>query len=252
MSPVLLSAANLWKSYDGVHALADFSVDIEAGEIVGLIGPNGAGKTTLFNVLTGFTSPNAGRATLGGANLIGRRPWTIARRGVARTFQNLRLIRSISTAHNVMLSFRDNSGEKLGNVFFRWRACRNWDRQNMSRALKLMGDFGLRDMAEVPAGALSYGQQKLLSVLCCLASDADLLLLDEPIAGIAPEMTESILAVVRELPSRGKTVILIEHNMTAIWNLCTRVVFMDAGKKVSEGPPNHVREDPRVINAYLR
>jgi ABC-type branched-subunit amino acid transport system ATPase component len=236
---------------DCVRALHDFSCSIQAGEIVGLIGPNGAGKTTLFNVITGFTTADRGGATFRGRNLLGRSAYRIANMGIARTFQDLRLIRRLSVLDNVLLAFRDQPGERLRNVFFRWRTSARCEAENRKDALSLLEAAGLAEKAVEPAENLSYGQQKLLSLICCMAAGADLLLLDEPVAGIAPEMIEKILSIIRSLPAQGKTVILLEHNMDAVMQVCDRVIFMDAGAVVSEGTPEQVWNDPKVIEAYL-
>jgi len=135
--------------------------------------------------------------------------------------------------------------------FFQWRKCKQQETLNRDKALALLEQAGLGDKVYDSAEALSYGQQKLLSIVCCLAADAQVLLLDEPVAGIAPEMIERILGVIQDLPARGKSVMLIEHNLDAVMQVCDRVVFMDAGAKVSEGTPQQVRDDPRVIEAYI-
>jgi ABC-type branched-subunit amino acid transport system ATPase component len=246
-----LSVEGLCKSFDGIHALDDFSCAVDEGETVGLIGPNGAGKTTLFNVLTGFLQADSGSATLDGRRLLGLAPHRMAGVGLARTFQNLRLIRRIGVLDNVLLAFQRQPGEQLSSVFFRPRACRQQEEDNRGAALKLLAHAALADKAGDPAEALSYGQQKLLSLVCCLATGAKLLLLDEPVAGIAPEMIEKILATIRALPAQGKSVLLIDHNLDAVAEVCDRVIFMDAGRKVSEGSPEEVRNDPQVIEAYL-
>jgi len=251
MSDELLKIDGLQKRFDGVAALDGFSCGVGQGEILGVIGPNGAGKTTLFNVVTGFLRPDRGRVVLGGRELGGMAPYRIARAGVARTFQELRLVRQISLLENVLLAFPDQPGERLFNVFFRPGACRAREAAIRGEAARLLDEAGLREKAGDPAEALSYGQQKLLSLVCCLATGAELLLLDEPVAGIAPSMIERILELVRALPSRGKTVILIEHDLEAVTRVCDRVVFMDAGRKLSEGTPEEVQNDPRVIEAYI-
>jgi len=246
-----LKVDRLGKSFDGVKALAGFSCSLREGEILGLIGPNGAGKTTLFNVISGFLAPESGNVVLRGASLMGMPPHRIANAGIARTFQDLRLIRQLSVLDNVLLSFRDQPGERLGNIFLRWKSSQEQEAANRKEAMSLLDGCGLVEKANDPAEDLSYGQQKLLSLVCCLAAKADLLLLDEPVAGIAPEMIEKMLGIIRDLPNKGKSVMLIEHDLDAVMQVCDRVVFMDAGAKVSEGTPEEVRNDPKVIEAYI-
>ena len=240
------------KHFDGVKALSNFSCTLNQGEILGLLGPNGAGKTTLFNVISGFLTPDNGKAVLNGVNIIGKSAHHIARNGLARTFQNLRLIRQMSVLDNVLLSFREQPGEKIGRLFFQWKKCNEHEYKNRKTAISLLNKTELGKKINDPADDLSYGQQKLLSLVCCLAADADILLLDEPVAGIAPELIRTILEIIKDLPKQGKSVILIEHNLDAVMQVCDRVVFMDAGKKVSEGTPQEVRNDPRVIEAYIK
>ena len=246
-----LKVDGLAKSFDGVKALAGFSCSLREGEILGLIGPNGAGKTTLFNVVTGFLAPERGNVVLRGIKLVGMPPHRVANAGIARTFQDLRLIRQLSVLDNVLLSYRDQPGERLGNIFFRGKSSRDQEAANRKEAVSLLEECGLAGKANDPAEDISYGQQKLLSLVCCLAAKADLLLLDEPVAGIAPEMIEKMLGIIRDLPNKGKSVMLIEHDLDAVMQVCDRVVFMDAGAKVSEGTPEEVRNDPKVIEAYI-
>lgn len=251
MNQAVLKTSGLAKSFDGVSALADFSCDVRQGELLGLIGPNGAGKTTLFNVITGFIAPKSGKVLLKGSDITGFAPCKLANCGISRTFQDLRLISRLSVLDNVLLSFRDQLGERLGNVFFRPKRTRQHEAQNRQEAVRFLEVAGIAEKAGDPAEDLSYGQQKLLSIVCCLAAKAEVLLLDEPVAGIAPEMREKILGIIKGLPEQGKSAIVIEHDMEAIRDVCGRVIFMDAGRKICAGTPDEVRNDPRVIEAYL-
>ncbi|MCF7817265.1 MAG: ABC transporter ATP-binding protein [Kiritimatiellales bacterium] len=247
----LAGIQSLSKHFNGVVALADFSCAVAEREILGLLGPNGAGKTTLFNVLTGLLAPDSGSASFKGQALVGRPVHKIANLGIARTFQNLRLIRRITVLENVLLCFKNQPGENLLNVFFRPGLCKRHEDGIREKALALLEPAGLSEKAHDLADNLSYGQQKLLSIVCCLAADADLLLLDEPIAGIAPEMAERILTIIADLPNQGKSAIVIEHDIDAIKGIAHRMIFMDAGRKICEGTPDEVLNDPRVIEAYL-
>jgi ABC-type branched-subunit amino acid transport system ATPase component len=246
-----LTVESLNKNFDGIVALKNFSCEIKKREILGLIGPNGAGKSTFFNVLTGFITCDSGKANFMGAEITGKSADKIARMGISRTFQDLRLIRQMRVLDNILLCFRDQPGEKLRNTFIKNSLVRKKEKENKEKAVALLEYAGIADKAGSLANDLSYGQQKLLSIICCLAADADLLLLDEPVSGLNPVMIEKILSIISELSGKGKSVILIEHNMDAIMQISDRVIFMDTGKKISEGTPQEVRSDPRIIEAYL-
>ncbi len=247
----LLRISNCNKHFNGIIALDDFSCEIDKTEIVGLIGPNGAGKSTLFNVLTGFIQQDAGRISFDKKDISREPAHKINNLGISRTFQDLRLIRRMTVLENILLSFHHQPGEHLENVFLRRKKVKSAEAENRKKALELLEYAEIAEKVNDLADDLSYGQQKLLSIICCLATDARLLLLDEPIAGINPSLIEKILALITDLPKQGKSVILIEHNMDVISQICDRVIFMDAGRKVSEGTAEEVRNDPRVIEAYL-
>lgn len=240
------------KSFGGLKALNEISCCMKSGEIVGLLGPNGSGKTTLFNVITGFVRADSGKVIFRDKNLHQLSAHKIAKSGITRTFQNLRLIRRLTVLENILLTFKHQPGEQLTSLFLNWKTTATRELKNCQTAITLLENVGLADKAHYLAEDLSYGQQKLLSIVCCLATGADLLLLDEPIAGVSPAMIDKIVPIVRDLPRQGKSVLLIEHNIDVVMEMCDHIFFMDAGTLIVQGTPNQVCNDSRVIEAYLR
>lgn len=248
----MLGIRNISKSFDGVRALQEVSLDIERGKVTSLIGPNGAGKTTLFNVITGFLPADSGEVSLGNHRLNDLAPWQIARLGVARTFQNLRLFRKLTVLENVLLGVKGQQGEKFFNALFTFNPKSAQHTEDRKRASDLIDFAGLSTHKNELADNLSYGQQKLLSIACCLAGDPELLLLDEPVSGVQPEMIKTIEGLIKELvQNEKKTVFLIEHDIDFVLRVSDRVIVMDDGKKIVEGKPDEIRNNAEILEAYL-
>ena len=230
--------------------MADVSLAFPPSGIVAIIGPNGAGKTTLINVLTGLLRPQAGRAFLGQRELTRLPPHKVARLGIARTFQDLRLISLVPALENVLLARPNQKGEELWRALLRVGVAAE-EARNREEALRWLRFVGLEEKANEAAGELSYGQQKLLTLACCLATGARILLLDEPVAGVHPEMVAKILALLRELKAIGKLVVFIEHDIAAVRQVADLVIVMDDGKVIAQGVPAEVLGRPEIMEAYV-
>lgn len=241
---------HLWKTFDGVDALADLSIELSPARITAIIGPNGAGKTTLLNVLTGFIRPEKGRCLLGGHETTFLSPYKIARLGVARTFQDLRLIFRVSAIDNILLARPHQRGERLSLALLRIGVAAE-EANNREMAMRLLSFVGLEQMALDLARDLSYGQQKLLTLACCLATDARILLFDEPVAGVHPTMAEHILELLGQLRDQGRTIVFVEHDISAVRRAADRVIVMDQGRVIADGPPREVLERREIMEAYL-
>lgn len=246
----MLRCKGLTKSFDGVHALVDVYLRFPDSGIVALIGPNGAGKTTLLHVLTGFLRPDTGHCFCGEREITHLAPHRIARLGIARTFQDLRLIFQVPVLENVLLVRPAQRGERLWYALTRFGVATE-EARNREVALQLLRFVGLEAKTSDLAGKLSYGQQKLLTLACCLATDAKILLLDEPVAGVHPEMVTQILDLLCQLRTTGKLVVFIEHDLIAVRQIADLVVVMDEGRVIGQGPPHKVLEQSEIMEAYL-
>jgi ABC-type branched-subunit amino acid transport system ATPase component len=248
----MLEFTNISKRFDGVKAVQNVSLSIKQGEITSLIGPNGAGKTTLFNIATGFIKPDHGELAFKHCLLNDLAPWRIARQGIARTFQNLRIFTKLTLLENVLLGMKLPRGERLLYAMFRFSNSSVEHKENLNRAQELLDFAGLLSYRNELADNLSYGQQKLLSIACCMAGDPELLLLDEPVAGVQPEMIRRIEALLKQLVDKHeKTVLLIEHDIEFVLRISDTVVVMDDGRKIVEGEPESIRNDAEILEAYL-
>lgn len=240
----------LSKSFDGVKALADFQCVFPSTGVVAIIGPNGAGKTTFINVLTGFLRPDAGRAFIDEEEITRLAPHRIARLGVSRTFQDLRLVLQVPALENVVLARPRQRGERLLWALLRTGVAAE-EARNREEAMRLLQFVGLLEKASELAGELSYGEQKLLALACCLATEAPALLLDEPVAGVHPEMASRILDLLRQLRGDGKLIIFIEHDIAAVRQVADLVIVMDEGRIIAQGVPTEVLERTEIMEAYL-
>ncbi len=246
----VLAASRIVKRFGGLTAVNDVSLEVGEREIVGLIGPNGAGKTTFFNCLTGMESPTSGSLTYRGQRLSGR-PEHITRSGLARTFQNIRLFPNMTALENVLVGRHSRTDVGVFAAIGRGPKYRREERESAARARELLQFVGLLRVEDELAKNLAYGDQRKLEIARALATEPGVLLLDEPTAGMNPQETRATMELVRAIRDRGLAVVVIEHDMRFIFNLCDRVAVLVHGQKLVEGTPAQVQADERVIAAYL-
>ncbi|MBI4154480.1 ABC transporter ATP-binding protein [Candidatus Woesearchaeota archaeon] len=247
---MLLEVKNLDKSFDGVKAVQNCNFNIEENKIIALIGPNGAGKTTVFNLITGFIKPDKGHIHFKGEPIDGLFPYQIANLGLARTFQLIRLFPKLTALENLLLA-KHKEADNLIKTIFNPKFIRHEEKTNKERCKEFLKIVGLEDKENVHAENLSYGQQKLLEIARILATEANLLLIDEPVAGVNPVMREKIKDVLLKLKKEGKTILFIEHDMKFVMGLADKVIVMDYGQEIAIGTAKQIQNNPKVLEAYL-
>lgn len=249
---MLLKASNLSKVFGGLKAVSSFDVEIRQGELVGLIGPNGAGKTTAFNLLTGVYEPTTGDIVFDGKSLLGLKPFEITQRGVARTFQNIRLFSELSVLDNVKIAYHFHVKYGLLESVLRVGRYYREEAEIEEKAIHFLDVFKLADKKDEIAKNLPYGEQRRLEIARALAAQPKLLLLDEPAAGMNPQETQQLMEMIQWIRKEfNLTILLIEHDMSLVMGVCERIYVLEYGSIIAQGTPLEIKNNPRVIEAYL-
>lgn len=248
---MVLEVNKVSKQFGGIHALTDVSFEVHKGEVLGLIGPNGAGKTTMFNVITSMFPPTSGEIHFHKDKLTGMKPFEITKKGICRTFQNIRLFGELSTLENVTIGQHCRTNAGVWSSVFKTRSQRAEEEKIKANARDLLKLVNLDLYEDTTAENLAYGQQRRLEIARALASNPTLLLLDEPAAGMNEKETNDLFDLIKKIQSIGVTVLLIEHDMPLVMRVCDRIVVLNFGKKIAEGTPSEIQNNQEVIEAYL-
>lgn len=251
MSEQILSVQKVTQRFGGLTALENIQIEVNQGEIVGIIGPNGAGKTTLFNVVTGLYHPTEGKVFFCGEDVTGVKPNLIAARGLGRTFQNIRLFNRLSVLDNVITGTHTQTKSNLFDALFRTPRLRKEAAASKEKAIELLKLMELYDSRYELAASLAYGERRRLEIARALALNPKLLMLDEPAAGMNEQETEELRTIVRKLNDAGYTILLIEHDMKFVMNICEKIYVLNYGKQIASGTPAEISQNPVVIEAYL-
>jgi branched-chain amino acid transport system ATP-binding protein len=247
----LLEVQNARRSFGGLVAVNQVSFRVTAGQIKAVIGPNGAGKTTLFNIISGLLKPDSGQITFKDRLITGFKPYQVARAGISRTFQNPSLFLQMDVLENVMVGRHIRSRWEFAGCCVRWPGQRKEERSIREAALAQLEQVGLAPLAASPAGGLSFGQRRMVELARALATEPELLLLDEPASGLNAHEKENLATLIRGICDRGVTVLLVEHDMTTVMDLCDDILVLHNGTPIAEGPPATIQNDPKVISVYL-
>lgn len=247
----LLRVENLSKEFGGIHAVEDLNFVINPGTVHSIIGPNGAGKTTLFNLITGVYTPTTGSIFFNDQDITNVPTCALAGRGVSRTFQNLQIFFNMSAVENVMVGNHIKTDSRFLPALFGFLSTRQGERECRGRAEQIMCDVGLEQYIGSDAGSMPYGALKWLEIARALASEPDMLLLDEPAAGLNPTETDAVKDLIKRVAGKGITVVLVEHDMKLVMGVSDHILVLDSGRKLAEGTADEVRQNPNVIEAYL-
>lgn len=247
----LLKLSGVTKRFNGVVAVDHVDMEIYPGELLSLIGPNGSGKTTLFNCITGYLRPEEGSIRLGESEITHERPDKIALRGISRTFQNVRIFPGLTVLENLLVSLQQYQEENLLLRALHAPSIRHLEAKAVERAMSLLEMVYLADHSHEPAHSLVYGQRKMLEFACSLIPDPQLVLLDEPAAGVSTAMVDQMKHFILQLNQQGKTFFVVEHNMGVVMDISQRIIVLDYGVKIAEGPPSAIQNNPKVREAYF-
>jgi branched-chain amino acid transport system ATP-binding protein len=247
----MLHVEGLTKNFGGLAAVNSVTLTIAAGELAGLIGPNGAGKTTFFNLVTGYLKPTSGKVLFEGKDLTGKKPHTVAARGMVRSFQQDNVFAASTALENLLLAAHLHSDINFAQTVLKTRHARRRESEIRTQAHDVLELVGIAQLADTVAGSLAHGHKRMLGIALALMCEPKLLMLDEPLAGMNPGEVDDTLALVRKLWEGGLTILLIEHNMRAAMSICQRFNVLSFGRKIAEGAPDEIRNNPEVVTAYL-